>query len=64
MYNVKVTFGDGSSFSPQTRLVFAQGAWSRVIDLPGNARRIRKVEFWYRSRGARTGRARVQLFGI
>ncbi len=63
MYNVRVTFGDGSHFSPKTRLSFAQGGWTRTIDLPGNARVIRKVEFWYRSVGRRSGKARVQLFG-
>ncbi len=64
MYNVRVTFGDGSRFSPNTRLVFTQGAWSRVLDLPGRARRIRKIEFWYRSRGVRSGRANIQVFGV
>ena len=64
MYNVRITFGNGGTYSPQTRLVFAQGAWSRVIDLPGNARNIRKIEFWYRSRGLRSGRANVQVFGM
>jgi hypothetical protein len=64
MYNVRVTFGDGSRYSPPTRLVFAQGGWTRVLDLPGHQRHIRKIEFWYRSRGPRTGRANVQVFGI
>ena len=29
-------------------------------DLPGNKRVVRKVEFWYRSRGKKSGRATVQ----
>lgn len=64
MYNVRITFGDGSHYSPPTRLVFAQGAWSRVLDLPGNQRRIKRIDFWYRSRGVRSGRANVQVYGI
>ena len=62
MFNVRVTFGDGSSFSPQTRMEFRLGSQTRTIDLPGNARVIRKVEFWYRSRIKR-GKATVTLHG-
>ncbi len=50
IYNIKVTFANGSSFSPVTRLNFANGARSRAIDLPGKARRIKKVEFLYKSK--------------
>jgi hypothetical protein len=64
MHNVRVVFGDGSMYSPPTRLHFAQGSWSRDIDLPGDARVIRRVEFWYDTRGVRHGRAQVQLFGV
>ena len=64
MYNVRIVFGDGTSFSPNTRWNFSQGSWTRQIDLPGGKRVIRKVEFWYRSKGPRTGRATVQVFGL
>jgi hypothetical protein len=63
MYNVRVTFGDGESFSPETRFEFREGSWSRTIDLPGKARIIRKIEFWYRSELKR-GRATVRVFGM
>lgn len=63
MYNVRVTFGDGESFSPETRFEFREGSWSRTIDLPGKARVIRKIEFWYRSELKR-GRATVRVFGM
>jgi hypothetical protein len=36
----EVVFGDGGSFSPPTRHVFAANTRSHVIDLPG-ARRLR-----------------------
>ena len=62
MYNVRITFGDGESFSPETRFVFREGSWSRTIDLPGKARIIRKIEFWYRSELKR-GRATVRVYG-
>jgi hypothetical protein len=62
MYNVRITFGDGETFSPETRFVFREGTWSRTIDLPGKARVIRKIEFWYRSELKR-GRATVRVYG-
>lgn len=62
MYNIRLTFGNGDTWSPNTRVFFRQGSWSRLIDLPGPARLIRKVEFWYRSR-VRRGQATVRVFG-
>jgi len=62
MYNVKVTFGNGQTFSPETRTQFHEGSWSRTIDLPGPVRILRRVDFWYRSR-LRRGVATVRLFG-
>ncbi len=64
MGRVKVTFGNGQSFAPPLKHVFRQGAWTRRIDLPGKGRVIRKVEFWYRSVGKKSGRASVQVMGI
>jgi hypothetical protein len=64
MFQVKITFGDGTTFSPATRLSFAHGARSRVIALPGAARAIRRIDFSYRrvAAGAR-GAATVRVFG-
>jgi len=62
MYNIGVIFGDGSVFSPETRVEFRQGSWSRSLDLPGDARVIRRVEFLYRSE-LRRGRATIRLYG-
>ena len=47
MFDIVVVFGDGSAFSPPSRMVFGPGATTRVIDLPGGARVIRRVEFRY-----------------
>jgi hypothetical protein len=62
MYDVLVVFGDGSTYSPQTRLVFEPNTRTRVIDLPGGARVIRRVEFRYGNLPG-GGRARVELWG-
>jgi hypothetical protein len=47
LFDVTITFGDGQKFSPATRLVFDEGTRSRVIDLPGGARVIRRIDFRY-----------------
>jgi hypothetical protein len=61
MYNIRVTFGDGTVFSPPTRLVFGQGGTTRTIDLPGGARVIRRVDFLYGNLPG-GGRAQVELW--
>ncbi len=61
MFEIKVTFGDGQTFEPKTRLVFDKNTKSRVIDLPGDKRVISRVEFRY-GRLPGGGRARVDLF--
>lgn len=62
MYDIKIVFGNGEDMHPDTRLVFGKGSWSRVIDLPGNSRVVRRVEFKYGNLPG-GGRARVKLYG-
>lgn len=62
MYDIRLTFGNGDTWSPNTRVQFHEGSWSRTIDLPGPARLIRRIDFWYRSR-LRRGAATVRVFG-
>lgn len=62
MYKTRVTFGNDQIFEPRTRHVFDGNDRTRRIDFPGGARAVKKVEFWYRSVGRRTGKATVQLF--
>ncbi len=61
MYNVVVVFGNGSKFSPDTRLVFSKGEESRVIDLPGETRNIKEIKFHYGNL-PRGGKAHVKIF--
>jgi len=61
MDHVVVHFGDGSHFSPATRLVFSANTRSNVIDLPGSERTIKNVEFSYGNLPG-GGRAEVQLW--
>jgi hypothetical protein len=63
MFDVVVTFGDGDRFSPPTRLVFDNNTRSRVIDLPGGDRLIRRIDFRYGNLPG-GGRAHVTVSGI
>ena len=63
MYNVRITFGNGATFEPKVRHNFKQGSWTRRIDLPGGKRNIQRIEFFYRSIGAKSGKADVVLYG-
>jgi hypothetical protein len=57
-----VTFGDGKTFSPRIKQRFDENTTSQ-IDLPGDRRTIRSVDFNYRSVDRREGRATVYLYG-
>jgi hypothetical protein len=61
MFDVVVTFADGSRFSPPTRHIFGANTRSHVIDLPGDARIIRSVEFRYGNLPG-GGRAEAELW--
>ena len=61
LLDVHLFFGDGSMFSPGTRLSFAPGSTSRIIDLPGAARVIRRAEFRYANLPG-GGRAQIELW--
>ena len=63
MFDMVVEFGDGTTFSPNLRLVFGANSTSRVIDLPGEARAIRKIEFRYGNLPG-GGKAQVEVWGL
>jgi hypothetical protein len=62
MHDVVVTLGDGEVYREPTRLVFGADTTSRVIDLPGGARIIRNVDFYYGNLPG-AGQAKVELWG-
>jgi hypothetical protein len=62
MHEIRVVFLNGETFEPKTRLVFGKNSQSRIIDLPGNKRVIKRVEFKY-SNLPGGGNASVELWG-
>ena len=47
MDSMKVTFANGDVFNVPIRFLFVPGSSSRIIDLPGALRYIRRVDFRY-----------------
>jgi hypothetical protein len=61
--NLVVTFNDGRTFKPNLRHRFDERSKSQVIDLPGNRRVIKSIDFDYRSTSRREGKAIVAVYG-
>ncbi len=63
MYSMTIHFDNGSTQSVELRNHFAQGSWSRVIDLDGGLRHLTKIEFVYETQGFLKGKSRVAVWG-
>jgi hypothetical protein len=63
MYSMVVHFDNGGTQNVELRNTFAQGSWSRVIDLDGGLRRLEKIEFVYETSGFLKGKSRVAVWG-
>ena len=61
--NMVVTFANDQTFSPKIRYRFAEGSGTQVIDLPGERRTIKRIDFNYRSISRREGKGTVAVFG-
>jgi hypothetical protein len=65
MITVLVTFGSGKTEEIEVRHEFREGSRSRIIDLPGAKRVIRRITFFYKTIGPlREGRALIKVFGL
>ena len=63
VHDMVVTFGNGEQFRPKLKLHFDERTASRVIDLPGDRRTIKQVDFVYRTSARREGKATIALYG-
>lgn len=61
--DVKVYFENGEIFDVSVRSEIRKGGETRVIDLPGGSRRLKKFEFWYSTIGTSKGKARIAVWG-
>jgi hypothetical protein len=58
-----VTFDNDQTFSPKIHQRFAEGSGTRIIDLPGNRRTIKRIDFDYKSIKRREGKGTVEVLG-
>lgn len=64
LMHMVVTYDNGAPDKIEIRQNIAQGGESRVIDLQGGKRSIRKIEFWYDTKGVLKGKAEVTVVGM
>lgn len=65
MMKLQVTYGDGAPDILPVSVDIPQGGVSRAIDLRGvGTRHIRRIDFWYDTRGVARGRANVTVLGM
>ena len=65
IFNLVIVFENGERQNIDTRLIFNEGSRSRMIDLNGGERRIKSIQFTYKTVGAREeGKARVAVYGV
>ncbi|MEK6479177.1 hypothetical protein WJR50_16645 [Catalinimonas sp. 4WD22] len=65
LHRLEVTYDNGAPDKIDVRQNIPQGGESRVIDLRGIGKRsIRKIEFWYDTKGILNGKADVTVFGM
>jgi len=63
IFNMVVIFENDQSFKPGVRHRFDQGSGTRIIDLPGDRRAIKRIDFAYRSINRREGKGVVEVLG-
>jgi hypothetical protein len=65
MQHMVVTYDNGAPDKIDVRQNIPQGGESRVIDLRGIGKRsVRRIEFWYDTKGFLKGKADVTVFGM
>jgi hypothetical protein len=65
IYRMVVTYDNGAPDRIDVRQNIPKGGESRAIDLRGIGKRsVRKIEFWYETKGILNGRADVTIFGM
>ncbi len=63
LHKVAIHFGNGDVDEVEVRNDIPAGGETRVIDIQGNRRVIRKVVFWYDTKNRANDRAVVELWG-
>ena len=60
--NMVVTFDNDQKFNPKIKRRFAEGSGTHNIDLPGDRRVIKRIDFNYHSVNRREGHGKLQVY--
>ncbi|MCC6460291.1 MAG: DUF2541 family protein [Saprospiraceae bacterium] len=63
LHKIAVHYGNGEVQEIEARHNLPAGGETRVIDLPGNKRVIRKVVFWYDTKNVAARKGVIELWG-
>ena len=63
MRKMMVTYGNGNKDNIPLKFNFKKGAESRIIDLKGGSRKIKKITFWYDTKNHSKRKATVHVAG-
>jgi hypothetical protein len=63
MHKCTIHFENGGTQDVELRHNFKAGSDSRIVDLKGNKRFIKKIEFWYDTKNMANKRATVTVLG-
>lgn len=63
LFDRVVTFGNDETFKPKLLHKFTKGSGSRIIDLSGERRTIKRIDFSYKSINRREGKGTVEVLG-
>jgi len=61
IFDMVVTMENDETFKPKLRQRFTEGSGSRIIDLPGERRAIKRIDFSYKSINRREGKGIVEV---
>ncbi len=64
LLRLMVTYDNGEPEKIDVRYNIPQGGESRVIDLRGGSRSLKRIDFWYDTKGILKGKADVTVFGM
>jgi hypothetical protein len=65
IYRLVITYGNGKPDQLEVREEIPEGGETRAIDLKGaGTRHVRKIEFWYETKGSKKGKADVTVYGM
>ena len=63
IYDMKVHFDNGTVQDVSLRMSIPENGESRLINLHGGLRQLKKIEFWYETAGFQDGKSRVAVWG-